>query len=322
MRSKLTRSVLLDPAGSRVTLRAYAEQHLPSRDLRPKTLARYERTLAHHIYPALGDRPLRTIRHSDVQAFQTAMNRQHGPRHARDIVVLLRSLLRAAVLDGLLERNPATGLRLEPARHVTQPTPTWTDVARGLAVAQPDVNLMIALGAGCGLRASELSGLAVTDVDMLRRELRVERQLHRLGGRWWFGPPKTDEGARAVPVPRQVIDLLAAHLAGDWPPYEAEGGSHRLLLGARPVAGDTLANRVAYAARKADVVVTPHGLRRLYTTTLLEAGVPVHVVDELTGHRSAGMTLGVYAKVTPAAVVAARQAVEAAWPSDLLRAAR
>jgi integrase len=323
MRSKLNRATILDPSGSKVTLRTYAAEHLAARSLRPRTAKRYERELELHIFPAFGHMPLRNIRHTDVVSFQASMTSRYGAGYAWNVVVLLRSLLRAAALDGLLERNPAAGVKTPALRTTEQPMPSWSDVHRVVEVASPDVALAVIVGATTGLRPGEVVGLAVDDLSMLRRELTVRRQLHQLGGEHFFGPPKTPESERTIPMPDVLVDALAAHLAVERPAVSApwrDGDvagavqTHRLVIGkGKPRSATSLANGVRSFAEKADVVMTPHGLRRLYTTTLLEAGVPLRAVDYLTGHRSQGMTLGVYAKVTPDALARAREAVSAAW---------
>ena len=58
---------------------------------------------------------------------------------------------------------------------------------------------------------------------------------------------------------------------------------------------------------------TPHSLRRTYSTVLHDANVPPKVVDSVTGHASAGITLSVYTSVTSDGVERARRAVEEAW---------
>ena len=42
-----------------------------------------------------------------------------------------------------------------------------------------------------------------------------------------------------------------------------------------------------------------HGLRHTCATLLLQAGVPVHVVQERLGHKRIEVTLGIYAHVLP-----------------------
>src|SRR4029079_7032635 len=56
-----------------------------------------------------------------------------------------------------------------------------------------------------GLRASELRGLRWTDVDLDRRELRVEQRADRFNE---IGVPKSESGARSVPIPPLVANAL------------------------------------------------------------------------------------------------------------------
>ena len=66
------------------------------------------------------------------------------------------------------------------------------------------------------LRIGEALGLNVSDVDFLRRTVKVERQRLPSGE---IGPVKTLKSARTVPLGQVVIDELAAHLAS----YPSDG---------------------------------------------------------------------------------------------------
>ena len=66
----------------------------------------------------------------------------------------------------------------------------------------------------CGLRWSELAALRVARVDLQRGRLTVaEAMVEVNGGRLEWGTPKSHE-ARSVPVPRFLVEQLAAELAG------------------------------------------------------------------------------------------------------------
>jgi len=73
-----------------------------------------------------------------------------------------------------------------------------------------------------------------------------------------------------------------------------------------------LARAVRELARRAgiDGRVTLHSLRKYYTTVLGDAGVPLKVIDTVTGHESHGLTLGVYTTPTAAGIERSRQAVQ------------
>src|SRR5205814_1925053 len=68
------------------------------------------------------------------------------------------------------------------------------------------------LGAGLGLRQGEILGLAVEDVDFLRKVVHVRRQVRIVRARLVFALPKGGK-ERDIPLPGTVALALAAHLA-------------------------------------------------------------------------------------------------------------
>jgi len=77
----IARGIYVDPSEGRITLEEYAARWLPTKvRLRETSRARIETTLRAHLIPALGDRPLASIRRSDVQAFVSSLWRVSGHR--------------------------------------------------------------------------------------------------------------------------------------------------------------------------------------------------------------------------------------------------
>src|SRR4051812_46153536 len=62
----------VDPRAGRVTLRAYAASWQAAQVGRPNTVRITDNALRLHVLPRLGDRPIGTIRRSDVQALVKA----------------------------------------------------------------------------------------------------------------------------------------------------------------------------------------------------------------------------------------------------------
>src|SRR4051812_24760813 len=71
-------------------------------------------------------------------------------------------------------------------------------IVRVAASSTPSsLRLSIVMAAGTGLRHGEAMAVTVDHLDVLRRELRVDRQLWTpRAGRPYFGPPKTRRGFR------------------------------------------------------------------------------------------------------------------------------
>lgn len=174
--------------------------------------------------------------------------------------------------------------------------------------ARPWMARMILVGAGTGLRVSELAGLRVGDVDFLGREIHVRQQADTRGTA--LVALKSGSSARTVPVPQQVVDTIAEQLAHR--PRERtetvwareDGGLHD-----RSSIGGVLRRLVAmHGLRPA----TMHDLRHYYASALIAAGVPVTGVQAALGHASAATTLRVYAHLWPGAEDVTRRAASAA----------
>lgn len=165
-------------------------------------------------------------------------------------------------------RMPESLTALEVAGFVADLT-----TARDRAIA-----LAMLLG---GLRAGEVRGLALADVDFGLRRLRVLGK----GGR-----------ERVVPVDRAFFTELAAHLRTERPPGCRTPQCFVVLRG--PTAGQPLTEaglrRIfrTHRARAGVPRARPHRLRHTYGTELAAAGIDLLVLRELMGHASPETTAG------------------------------
>jgi hypothetical protein len=92
------------PTG-RTTVAEWGRTWLDGLDLRPSSRDSYGYALA-RIEQTLGQRPLATLRPSELRSWQRALQDRYAPATARQTASMLAMLLRAAVADGLLERTP------------------------------------------------------------------------------------------------------------------------------------------------------------------------------------------------------------------------
>jgi len=150
--------------------------------------------------------------------------------------------------------------------------------------------LLVRLLAYTGLRYGEAVALRVRHVDLLHKRLRVVDNVTEPGGRQHTGTPKNDE-ARDVPLPAFLADALAEHLAGRGP----DAYLFATAAGTPLRAGNV--RRLFDPA--ADAVGLPdlhmHDLRHTAASLAVSAGANVKVVQRMLGHKSAAMTLDVYA---------------------------
>ena len=208
----LDRGEHIDPRAGRVRFADYAGEWLTSQlHLREATGRQYEQALRLRILPVLGGRPLATIKRSDVQSLVNAWAADGASANSvANYFKVLHLIFKSAVLDGLIAKSPCVAIR-RPAVEAKQVIPLTVDQVRAIADAiEPRCRAAVLLGAGCGLRLGEITGLTEPDIRWMTRDIAVNQQLGR-GGR--LAPLKTKSSARVVPAPAFVLEALSEHIA-------------------------------------------------------------------------------------------------------------
>jgi len=263
-----------------------------------------------------GDVALDELRASHLEAWVKAMqNSELEPTTIRTRFANVRSVLRAAVRDRFLGRDVTDRVRLPRARKATaaMAIPTPEQVGSILA-ADSEYTALFAVCAFAGLRRGEASALQVHDVDFLRRELHVRRQVQWTDdGQMEIRPPKYG-AERTVYIPEALVSLLASHIAQHCP---GEDPGRWLFRGRRdrtqPIHAVTVARAWRAARDSVKLEYRLHDLRHFYASGLIRAGCDVVTVQRALGHSSAAITLTTYS-----AFVAGRRRPDpqGRWGSD------
>ncbi|GAA2218824.1 tyrosine-type recombinase/integrase [Streptomyces indiaensis] len=218
----LARGLYVDPAAGKESFRAVAERWRTSAVHRTGTASRVERALRLHIYPTFGDRPIVSIRPSEVQAWVKDRSQVLAPSTLRITFAYLVTVMHTAVRDRTIAVNPCAGIKLPEVRR-PEIVPLHKDAVHALIEAAPSrYRAMILLAVASGLRQGEVFGLEVDCIDFLRREVTVRQQLivpdkdtdaaEDETPEPYLGEPKTHESYRTVPLAGLAVDALAAHL--------------------------------------------------------------------------------------------------------------
>lgn len=240
---KIRRGVYFDPRAGRMLFRNAAQLWLESRhDLKATTKAGHEATLAPAsarrgdgktlgIDAVFGGYPLNKITREQISAWvQKMVGAGKKPSTVRHAYFLVRMVLAQAVADGRLATNPADYVKL-PTEHgdsgvVDDPAQFLTpQQVSALVNATPwPYNVMVHVAAWSGLRAAELAGLQVGDVELPAPSLnpnaptkpgvlRVERTARLVGTTITYLAPKTKGSRRKVPLMAATSELLREYLA-------------------------------------------------------------------------------------------------------------
>ncbi|MGH3516653.1 MAG: tyrosine-type recombinase/integrase [Haloechinothrix sp.] len=237
------------------------------------------------------DLDLAGITAGDVTAFVLAACPGRAKGSAKMIVCALRSLLRWLHLSGeiaapLADSVPSVaGWRLSALPQALEPSQLrrlLTAADRRTATGRRDYAILLLL-ARLGLRAGEVAGLGLDDIDWRAGELVVQGKGNR---------------AERLPLPADVGAAITAYLRRGRPDT-AEGRSvfvrvhapHRALTtgGVTMVVFDN--GQRAGLGR-----IHAHRLRHTAATTMLRAGSPLAEVGQVLRHRSL-LTTAIYAKV-------------------------
>lgn len=312
---QLNSGTYVDPKAGKITFREYGEawralMHTPDgasdgrQPHRTNTARRVESNLRVHVYPAIGDRPLSAIRHSEIQALVGRMAATLKPSSVRPVVRTLSSVFNAAVRDRLIPFDPSDDVGLPELDEVEVRFPTVEELDRMVDELPRRFQAIALVAALAGLRPAEVYGLKVSDVNFFRKEIRVRQQSQPHG----IGPLKNRSAYRTVPIGDELKAVLAEHLAE----YPAKGDEFIFRAANGRVMSDALLKQAWMHARNRAAVagLTMHHLRHFYASVLIRAGLSVKEVSKRLGHKNAAMTLNVYTGLWPEDDDRTREAID------------
>lgn len=293
----------VDPALGKLTFAEYvAIWEAGLHGLRDSSVDRYLGIVRNHLVPRFGKAQLALISPSDVKAMVADdLEAGYSSSTVRRHVIVLRGVLDAAIADGRLTRNVASGFKLpaESARPMRFLTPV--QLAQTADCVRAHYRPLVMTAGWVGLRWGELAGLAVANVDLLRHTMVIDRQLTEVKGRLAFGGPKTRSGVRRVSIPAQLSSILAVHFNSDavkssglaFPSVRGLSMRRSNFRKAWRRAVDGL-----FAGTDLEGLVF-HELRHTAAALMIEQGAHPLTVKERLGHSSITVTMDTYGHLFP-----------------------
>ncbi|WP_231579566.1 site-specific integrase [Dermacoccus sp. PE3] len=145
------------------------------------------------------------------------------------------------------------------------------------------------LAALLAARSSEVSGLQVGDVDFAKNLVVIRRQVFPGKGGLVTKPTKSRK-ERRVPILEPLRPVLERLTEGKEPEDQLLVGPKGGYLTTATVRGAT--NWDSIVAKLGLPDLTRHGLRHTGATWMADAGVPLHVLQDILGHASMETTRG------------------------------
>ena len=273
--------------------------------VKESSYARYQRILFYYLYPRIGEVSVGLLDARTCIALESTLLAEGGkqggslsPKTVSDIVCVLKTVSRYGRDTGY----PCPDLHaLRRPQNQKKPISTLSEdrriaLERALLDARDTVSLGVLVTLFTGLRIGELCGLRWEDVDLENGLIHVRRTVERIEDftpgaahktKVIIGPPKTDNGMRAIPIQNFLIQYLRER---------KQSASCYLLTGNEQYSEPQIFYWRYRTLLKANGIppTTFHALRHTFATRCVEAGFDVKSLAEILGHASVATTLSVY----------------------------
>ncbi|HXF67363.1 MAG TPA: tyrosine recombinase XerC [Burkholderiales bacterium] len=263
-------------------MRGYLDRLAHERRLSPHTLRHYARDIA-VLCELAGDTPLERLQAREVRGYIARLHARglHGRSLAR-MLSAWRGLFHYLARTHGSGYNPCADIRPPKAArrlpHALSPEEAarLMEIGSGDPLAVRDKAILEVLYSS-GLRLSELTGLALPDVNLRDATVRVTGK----GGK-----------ARIVPLGRHARAALETWLAVRARLARGEEQALFVARDGRPLGPRAIQQRLAHWGRKLGLAerVHPHALRHSFASHLLQSSGDLRAVQELLGHASLSTT--------------------------------
>ncbi|MBN1174691.1 MAG: site-specific integrase [Micromonosporaceae bacterium] len=322
-RAGVADAVKVDRGERRVTFREYAERWRRSRQTgwAEETVRRMPGNLGGHLYPAFGNRTMRSITLTDVLEWISGEVEDGTALSSIKLYFeLLKTIMQAAVIDRVISESPCTSVKLSQVLRGLSRAPKWVpnedQVLAMVNVVPEQFTAAIWLGAGQGLRLGEVLGMedGLRCADAEASELHVVQQLRRSKkhGGYCLAPPKSGSSG-TIDLDPMVAEVLAAHTKSFPPvavrlvdttgPKAVTRSANLLFTGGNGRPLDDSRWSLMWAKWRVaagwPAEGTFHSLRHFFATTLMSNGVDPQDVQKALRHASLRITLETYVHWLP-----------------------
>lgn len=304
-----------------VTLNAYFEEWQKSRiGVNKESSLKIDRSkYNNHIRPVLGKTKIQKIEKREVVKLQQDLSKKLSASMTNSVIVLLKTLLKAAVEDDIIIKSPAASVK--PLRTDDRPKASET-IHRALTreeqqafiwEAKPEWLYEFFCFSLCtGMRINEITALKWQDIDYINNLIHVTKTLSwKEGGGVTETLPKSDASKRDIPMndtikkvlqmQRTKISMVYGEIYArkmDSPIFIGSNGSRAIGSSTVSYSIDIILERLRKRGTEIDKF-THHAFRDTFATRYIEEGGNMQTLQKILGHSSLAMTADLYAHVLP-----------------------
>lgn len=304
------------PSRSDMTLLSLLEEYLPlKQNLRDTSKHLYENWMRSYEKDPFFKTPISKIKPLDVRKW---LIRLSDDGYARGTLMNQRCLIKAAydmaIENDYVIKNPFA-IKMDFIPNSSKNKEALTEEEQRIffdyishSRSAKYMNMCTVL-VETGLRAGELCGLTIGDIDFEQEVMNVTHQVVRVNKDVLIDAPlKTEAGKRTIPLTSNALmalrDAVDYRLAKDG----ASSGNPNNLHVFKTIHGkvfttggvDDVFRAIRKEYEKQNIPlprITPHILRHTFCTNMINQGVPPKHVQYLMGHSNIGVTMNVYTSV-------------------------
>lgn len=301
-------------------LKNHAENHLA-----PKTIQRYKELITLWIVPAMGQLQLSKIKPTQILSFYSNLSEdgirkdgKEGSLSSRTILHihrLLHTILQTAMQWDYLNANPANKVKAprtdKPDITILNETQTATFI---LCLDNEELKwkVLSLLALTAGLRLGEAMGIEWRHIDFTKSTLSIEQSSQYLNSVGIITKsPKNTSSERLISLPESMIELLKQYKAyqnaqrlklgkkkdgGKWEGAE-ESDDDRIFTtwNGKPMYPGSFNSWLNKLSTKHNLPhITPHSLRHLSATLLINSGISLKNISGRLGHARTSTTGDIY----------------------------
>lgn len=235
------------------------------------------------------------------------------------IIVLLKTVLNAAVDDEILMKNPTASVK--PLRKDDRPKASET-IHRALTREEQQAFMQEAktewlyeffcFSLCTGMRLNEITALKWQDIDYINNVIRVNKTVSwKEGGGIEETLPKSDTSNRDIPMNdtiKKILQMQKTKMSMVYGEIHARKMDSNIFIGsngAKAIASSTVSSaidNVLKRLRQQGIEIerfTHHAFRDTFATRYIEEGGNMQTLQKILGHSSLAMTADLYAHVLP-----------------------
>lgn len=268
---------------------------------KPETTQESYSIYQNHANKLIGKKKIQEFKPMDIEeAYNVFLNevdktgkKKHNKNSAKHLHAIVNMVFKFAVANKILYCNPCDSIKKENYKPDKFQSYVYSEKEfKKLLdmIKDTDVEIIVVLAGGVGLRAGEICGLKWDDIDFDKKMININRVRYRIKGEVGEKIPKTEKSLRSISVDDYILETLKRHkndccyvlCRSTKKPYRNDEIYHMFI--------DALDY---YGMPKTRL----HDLRHYNATMMAYYGVDVKTAAARLGHSNVSTTLEIYQHV-------------------------